>query len=568
LGKPEEMFVRGIATDDDNVKAVRIVLDGSEIGVVETQSVFYKSLIETKSLGGGAHKVSVSAIDIYDVEGPPTTDDCRTTGEKPYFNGLKISGGAAAGSISYGNKISPEQGGNIEIEAVSASGFAHAWFTISKAGSKGEPKYITASEKDTKKLFSVPISALPWGVVELKYHIDDPLGREAEYTTCVYVANLTDIRPDKNFTIAEKIEDERVTAKIASVGGIEYTPGMRVVVNQEAKPTPLSVVLDISTMEVPIVSYKVWGDTRPGEKASFEGKAIVTRPVKGEPGQQAVINLLGLPARATNIEITVAIGKDYSEKFGGQILVARDHDAEDIEDTSKIYWIPNGDTYFNEEFNAYVLPHKTLTAYVNAPVPITASVVGGLAGMSASVDGNAVTLTCDNGGNFRGVQIRAVDANGKSYTSQPINLVVSEDGPKFDIKVPEGFAWVRNSVRVQGTVSDPSGVTQLEYSIDNGENWSVIPFRTGTQTANIYVDINIAEREEGLISLDIRAKNTSGLISYYRSAICKDVTPPEASIVVPEAEAILNGINTIAILASDNGALEKAEYGSPTSRDG
>ena len=567
-GKPEDMFVRGIATDDDNIKAVRIVVDGSEIGVLETESVFYKSLIETKSLGGGVHKVSVSAIDIYDIEGPATTVEFKTTGEKPYFNGLKIVGGAGAGPVPYGKEISPEQGGNLEIEAGTSAGFARAWFTFAKAGTKSEPQFVTVSEKDTKKLFSIPVSALPWGVVELKYHVEDSLGRDAEFTSCVYVSNLTDIKTDPNFQIDPTIEDERVVAKIASVDGLEFANGMRVVMDRDPKSKPIPVVLDIQTMENAVVSYKIWGAARPGEKESYEGKVVPVRKVKGEAAQEAVINLVAMPARATNIEVTVSIGKDYTRKFGGQILIARDHDAEDIEDNKKIYWATLGDTYFSEEFNAYVLPHKTLTAYVNAPEPITANVVGGVAGMSVVVEGKTVTLVCDNGGNFRGVQIRAVDSTGKSYTSSPVNLVVSEDGPAFDIKMPEGFAWVKNSIRMQGTVSDPSGVVLLEYSIDDGQNWNAIPFRTGSQNVNISADINVSEREEGIIPLDIRAKNTSGLMSYHRTAVCKDVTPPEAKIVVPEAEAVLNGINTIAILASDNGALAKSEYGSPTSRDG
>ena len=569
-GKNEDLFVRGLATDDDNVASVRILLDGSEIGVVETQSVFYKSLIETKSLGGGTHKVSVSAIDIYGVEGPATTVEFKTTGDKPYFGNPKITGGSGAGALAYGQEISPEQGGNIEIEAGTSAGFARAWFTVAKAGTKGEAQNISVGEKDTKKIFSIPISALPWGVVELGFHVSDNLGREADYTTCVYVSNLTDIKPVEGFAIAPQLEDERAKAKISSIGGVEYTPGMRIVMGNDPKAAPLEMIVDIEAVENALVTYKFYGETRPGEKASYEGKPVsLSRVVKGENAQKAVINLpAALPARATNIEITLSLGKDYSQKFGGQILIAREHDSDDIEDTKRIFWATNGDTYFSEEFNAYVLPHKTLTAYVNAPGPISASVVGGIPGMSAAVDGNAVTLTCENGGNFRGVQIRAVDADGRTYTSSAVNLVVSESGPIFDMKVPEGFAWVRNSIRLQGTVADPSGIVQLEYSIDNGENWNVIPFRTGAQSVNIYVDINAAEREEGLIPVDIRAKNTSGLTSYYRTAVCKDVTPPEASIVVPEAEAVLNGINTIAILTSDNGALEKAEYGSPTSRDG
>ena len=568
LGKAEEFFVRGLATDDDNVAAVKISLDGSEIGVVETQSVFYKSLTETKSLGGGTHRVSVSAIDIYGVEGPATTVEFKATGEKPYFGTPKISGGAGAGPLAYGQEISPEQGGNIEIEAGSSAGFAQAWFSARKAGTKAEPQALTVGANESRKVFSIPISALPWGVVELSFHIADTLGREADYSTCVYVSNLTDIQPVEGNIIVQKLEDDRVTAQITSICGIEYKPGMRVVIDKDPK-APAEMIVDIESMENAVVSYKMYGKARAGEREVYEGKvAQVVRPVKTEPGQRAVISMAGLPARATNIEITVSIGKDYSQKFGGQILIARERNADEIEDSKKIFWATNGDTYFSEEFNAYVLPHKTLTAYVNAPSPITASVIGASAGMSVAVEENVVTLSCENGGNYRGVQIRAVDADGKSYTSAPVNLVVSEDGPVFDIKVPEGFAWVKDSIRIQGTVADPAGVVLLEYSIDNGENWTSIPFRTGAQNVNVSVDINAAERGEGLIPVDLRAKNTSGLTSYYRSAVCKDVTPPEAKIIVPEAEAVLNGINTIVLLASDNGALAKTEYGSPTARDG
>ena len=569
IGKPEEFFVRGLATDDDNVKAVRVVLDGSELGVIETQGAFYKSFIETKALGGGNHKVSVSAIDIYDIEGPATTVEFKATGEKPYFGMPKISGGAGAGPLVFGQEISPEQGGNIEVEAGTSAGFSAAWFAVGKAGTKIEPQSVSAGANESKKVFSIPISALPWGVVDLSFHVTDTLGREAQYSTCVYVTNLTDIKDGPAFEIEPKIEDERATAQITSVCGVDFTPGMRVTIDKDPKSAPAEMVIDVNAVENAVISYRFWGPARVGEKEVYEGRALsVSRLEKGGTAQRAVINLAGLPARATNMELTLALGKDYSRKFGAQIVIAREHDSADIEDSKKIFWIPEGDTYFNDETNSYVLPHKTLTAYVNAPGPITASVVGGIAGMSANVEGKVVTLSCDNGGNFRGVQIRAVDADGKSYTSPAINLTVSEDGPKFDMKLPEGFAWVRNSLRVQGTAADPAGVVQLEYSIDNGANWNAIPFRTGSQSVNIYVDINIEDRGEGLVPLDIRAKNASGLMSYYSTAVCKDVTPPEAKIIVPEAGAVLNGINTIAILASDNGALAKTEYGSPTSRDG
>ena len=555
-----DVFVRGLAVDDDAVKEVKISVDGTSLDSIETQSTFYKNLLERMSLGGGKHTVSVSAVDIYGIEGPATSVTFNIAGDAPYFNSIRVAGGAGAGDLPYGMELSPEQGGNIEIEAGASSGIAEAWYSVSKAGSNEERNDIPLSNNDTKKVFSIPIASLPWGVVNLTYHITDRMGREAEYNTCVYVSNLTDIKPAPAPDLPDFIEDEIVQAKIVEINEMPYSKEMRIDISPDAKAGPVNLLIEITSDENLVVNYRIYGEARTGEKEAYEGKATIIRPDKKSPNQQAVINLAGMPARATNIELTVTNGKDYNNSFGTQILIGREHPADDIQDNKGIYWVRNADSYFSSESNSYILPKRLFSAYVNAPAPIDVSVIGGNGNITASVENNMVYLTCLAPGNYRGVQIRATDAEGRSYTSSQVNLIATEEGPQITITSSLENVWVRNSASVQGSVIDNTGIVVLEYSVNNGESWNAIPVRQGATNAPLAFEINLESLPEGLVPIDIRAQNTSGQISYYRTAVCKDVTPPEIQVIVPLPEEIVNGQNTVAMLVKDASPIVRAEY--------
>lgn len=555
-----DVFVRGIAVDDDSVKEVKISVDGMSLGTVETQSTFYKNLLERKSLGGGKHTVTVSAVDIYGIEGPAASVSFNTTGDAPYFNSIRVVGGAGAGDLPYGMELNPEQGGNIEIEAGTSTGIAEAWYSVAKAGTSAPRKDISISNNETKKVFSIPIASLPWGVVDLTYHVKDTMGREAQYSTCVYVSNLTDIKPASALDLPDFIEDEMVRAKIVDINGTPYSKGMRIDISPDAKATPVNLLVDITSDAALAVNYRIFGAARTGEKESYEGKATIIRPDKKSPNQQAVINLAGMPARATNIELTVTNGKDYSNTFGTQILIGREHPADEIQDDKGVYWICNADSYFSSEFNSYILPKKIFAAYVNAQNPVNVSVIGGNGNIAASVENNMVYLSCLAPGNYRGMQIRATDAEGHTYASPSVNLIATDDGPQITMTSPLENAWVKNSASVKGDVVDNTGIVALEYSLNNGESWNAIPFRQGATSVPLAFELNLNSIPEGLVPIDIRAQNASGQISYYRSAVCKDVTPPEIQVVVPVPEDVVNGQNTIAMLVMDAGPIIKAEY--------
>lgn len=334
LAEDEEFFVRGLAVDDDNVSKVRVLLDGNEIALLDSQGAFCQSLLTRGPVAKGNHKISVSAIDEYGVEGHATVVDFSAVGGKPWFNAVKVTNA------------------NIEIEALTNAGFSQVWYAQEREEGAGSPVGVKAGEKDLRRVITVPAASLGEGEVALRFHVTDTLGRSAEY-----LARAEIVAADKGYIV-------------------------------------------------------------------------------------------------------------------------------------------------------------------------------------------------------------------RNCTGAAVKLPEDEEGPAIEITSPEAGGWVRNSVRLTGSVSDAGGISSIEYSLDNGSQWNFIQFRSGSTSAAINSELNLEPYSEGLIPIDIRARNAAGRTSYYRIAVCKDVTPPAAQILVPEAEVVINGQNTIAILVSDNGALAKAEYGTPTTRNG
>ena len=85
--------MRGIATDPDGVKAVRIQLDSNDPVEIETKGVFYHYFCTAKELAAGNHKVTVTAIDVNDVTGNPVVINISSRGIAPTFAEPKLTGG-------------------------------------------------------------------------------------------------------------------------------------------------------------------------------------------------------------------------------------------------------------------------------------------------------------------------------------------------------------------------------------------------------------------------------------------------------------------------------------------
>lgn len=568
----KDFFIRGLAAGDAPVTKVKVDVDGSTVETVETNGAFYVPI--HNSLSYGKHKVTVTATNRYGVDSLPVSVDFNCGGDAPGFTSMTVKGGTNPGNVKYGALISPEQNGTIDIEAESSVGIDQAYFTISMGDKEIKKIDVPVKSGQQRVLYSVPVTSLPWGVVKLEYFVRDTVGRENVTSNCIYVENLTKVKNDITTELPEFIENKTkneedgsetliYSARVESVDGEPYKKGMMVTVPQLVKDGNRMMRVAFNCSEPVTLAYKISGKARPGETANIEGKAVVVRPDKTSPEQYADINLSGLPSRANLIEFTVGFGKKGTEKFAAVILTNRDKSESDIEDTKKIFWISDNNSHYSAGEGGFVITGGVQAAYLNAPGPVTASIAGGSARLNVSVDGNAIFVNCTEAGVYRNIVLRAVDANGTVYNSAPATLIVTDNGSKIEITSPTPNQWIRNSISLRGRVTDEVGIQKIEYSINGGQDWNLIPSRNSATAADLWVDIPVASLEDGIVPVDIHVVNASGYETYWHGATVKDVVPPEVTVVIPEPGATVNGITTVGFVTKDDGVVVKSEYVPP-----
>ena len=583
--KDGEFFVRGIAKDDDAVASVKVTVDGTVVETVETKGVFNVVLNDEKFKGFGKHTVSVSAVDRYGVQGNEVKVDYISAGVKPKFAEPMLRGGADAGVALFGKTVNPEGGSVFEIEATSLSGIAAASYSIEWSSSgfgqtnadRREEKTIDIKNSVPKVSFSIPVETLPWGMVHLNFKTVDTAGRESVYSTALYVQNLTKVVDKASAEMAGEISDEKASVKVVSAGDAAYRRGMNVVVlstskstaarwnkdkNVNEKRSPVTLNLEItSELKDLALSYKIIDVKGESQKTVSEGKAAVTRPDKNSGNGTAVIPLDGLSAGLKKVEITAVSGKDYSSQFAAWVGIVREMDSSYVNDARMGQWLSTEDTVYDATSRSFIMGTSAkLSGIANLDGDVTASIVGNYPGLEVSAEGKAVTITATRGGIYSGVVVRATDSNGARIDFAPVTIIYDVEGPAITLQRPVVYEWVRNRLSISGTANDASGIASVEYSIDGGENWKSFGAAGRRLSFGLYAEESLSSLEDGLITLDIRATDISGNVSYYSTAVHKDTQAPEVEVVIPGVSDVVNGTNAIAFLVKDAGFVEKAEY--------
>lgn len=196
----QELFVRGIAKDDDGVaKLYYSVDDGPESSVecdgvfcVDLKAAFEKKMssADSKVLSSGNHKITLCAEDIHGVKGVPVTINFVAKGEKPVFNSTKITSSKESKDYKAGIEIHPEAGANFVTKVTAACGISSVeWFVNGKAFGKHVP-----SKSEVTSTITLPLnSSMPWGVVTVEVVAKDIYGRENKQECLLYLTNLTEI---------------------------------------------------------------------------------------------------------------------------------------------------------------------------------------------------------------------------------------------------------------------------------------------------------------------------------------------------------------------------------------
>jgi hypothetical protein len=545
-----DAFIRGIALDDDGVASVKYSLDGGEEVSADTKGVFCGVLARGADLKAGKHTVKAYAVDVNGVAGNPVTVVFTAQGAVPAFDAPKIINGKDTADAGNGTMIHPEAGSSFMQPVTSSCGINHIRWTVT-SGTETAAEH----DEDVKNLLSasavIPIGAniAARGVVTAEVTATDIYGRTSSHKTLLYIFNNTVVKE----TLAPEdppAEDSGSGVKLAfqSVNDEPYTRGMKIVI-------PAKLTASISS-PVPLQSaaYEITGEKMPGGNPDQKGTVKLIKSAEDPASFTAEIPLANIPSGITTVRLTVAGGTKaapVSEQTSAVFLVVRSSEGLHIEDDAAVYAV-------NDEKNG------SCVFYANVPLPISAVPVTQVPGVTITTEGNCITAAADADGEYKNVAVKVTDGSGKTYTSKPVTITKDTSGPEVHIETPALYAWAKNAVTVAGTAADPSGIKTIEYSIDGGASWNTItqPKKTAL-SASFTADVSLKGMSDGLVRIDVRATDGAGRESYARTAVYRDVTPPDVQVVLPLAEDVVNGDNLIVFSAKDTAGIDKAYYVSP-----
>lgn len=358
-----------------------------------------------------------------------------------------------------------------------------------------------------------------------------------------------------------------VSSYFQSVDGNAYVSGMNVVLRQGATKEEghVATVMVESTAAIVSADYTISGPETVGGDLIQKGK-VVPAVVEEAKLYRVDIPLANLPARATTIQVSVVDATGTSETIRGTVNVVRNHSV--INEAEAVYLLPYGNTIYDNANARYVFEEGSgLLAFVNSPSEITGEVRGVSGGLTATTQGNVVTVLADKDGTYSGVVIRGNDKAGGTLSSSAVNVLADTKGPSVRVDSPKNFAWVGNTITVSGVVSDDSGLRSLAWSIyeekaSNTENapeqqWNSVQIGKG---GAYEFKVQLSDYEDGEIPLNIRAIDVTGKETIKRLVLFKDVTAPEVKVIVPEEGAQINGENLIVFSVKDNGVVTNINY--------
>lgn len=362
------------------------------------------------------------------------------------------------------------------------------------------------------------------------------------------------------------VKKPSLSAHIVQINDSEYFSGMPVVLGYASKDIATIRMYIDTGAAVGSVNFEVSGDEIAGGAVTQKGAAKLTKPTPEEPMRWiAELQVSNLPSRVNKISATIKAGA-LEQTVTGSFIVIRQEEEARINDKEGIYPMPAADTVYDEVDNNYVLSNGSkFYYYVNYNAPFKVELVSNTQGLTVDTNDHLITLSAEKDGVYRNVVVRVTDRFGDAHTSSPLSFIANTNLPEINFVTPELFQWVGNTFKLSGTAAHPLGIRAVEYSLDNGENWTAFDLSRNNNRVGVTFskDVNISELPDGLIRINMRARDTSGHEAYVYTSAYKDVTPPEVRVIEPKDDDVVNGDNLIVFEVKDNGLFAKAEYIAP-----
>ncbi len=269
------------------------------------------------------------------------------------------------------------------------------------------------------------------------------------------------------------VKKPSLSAHIVQINDSEYFSGMPVVLGYASKDMA-TIRLYIDTgAAVGSVNFEVSGDEIAGGAVTQKGAAKLTKPTPEEPMRwTAELQVSNLPSRVNKISATIKAGA-LEQTVTGSFIVIRQAEEDLINDKEGIYPMPAAETVYDEVDNNYVLSNGSkFYYYVNYNAPFKVELVSNTPGLTVDTNDHLITLSAEKDGVYRNVVVRVTDRFGDAHTSSPLSFIANTNLPEINFVTPELFQWVGNTFKLSGTAAHPLGIRAVEYSLDNGENWT------------------------------------------------------------------------------------------------
>lgn len=210
FGKDCDLFLRGIATDDDGVAKVSYILDSNPAVENDTDGVFCIDLVKDleNPLSVGNHTVKVWATDVTGVVGNAQVVKFSVMGDLPVFENRVVNAGKGKNDESYvnGMQLNVQNNPVYKGDVSSGNGIKSVSYIFD-----GKDEVVLASNiNKTKFSFQIPIKDCTYGYSQLKILATDVFDRVCEDVVYFYVDDLTVSRAEKLYKPEVIFTDNKV----------------------------------------------------------------------------------------------------------------------------------------------------------------------------------------------------------------------------------------------------------------------------------------------------------------------------------------------------------------------
>lgn len=173
--------------------------------------------------------------------------------------------------------------------------------------------------------------------------------------------------------------------------------------------------------------------------------------------------------------------------------------------------------------------------------------------IDTTVDGQIFSTTLNLTGYAEGehtIYIYGADVKGNVSEILPTAIVIDREIPTVTLTSPANGAYFHIDFDVTGSAYDANSVNLVQMTLDN-TNWDDISF-TGTTTVDFSTGISASALSNGIVTVRVRAFDTTGKYGYDAKVITVDKIAPTIAVSSPTDSTTIGTSFRITGQASDN----------------